>query len=41
MKELFKFTLLTRDVSGYVVDRQSERKENAEELSRRINQPAI
>lgn len=41
MEELFKFTLLTRDVSGYLVDRYSERKENAEALSRRVNQRAI
>lgn len=30
MEELFKFTLLTRDVSPYLVDRYSERKESAE-----------
>lgn len=41
MEELFKFTLLTRDVSGYLVDRYSERKESAEELSKRVNQRAI
>jgi arsenic resistance protein ArsH len=41
MEELFKFTLLTRDVSEYLVDRYSERKESAEELSRRVNQRAI
>ena len=38
MEELFKFTLLTRDVAPYLVDRYSERKESAEELSRRVNQ---
>lgn len=38
MEELFKFTLLTRDVGPYLVDRYSERKESAEELSRRVNQ---
>jgi len=37
MEELFKFTLLTRDVAAYLVDRYSERKESAEELSRRVN----
>ncbi|HSX93284.1 MAG TPA: arsenical resistance protein ArsH [Hydrogenophaga sp.] len=37
MEELFKFTLLTRDVSPYLVDRYSERKESAEALSRRMN----
>lgn len=41
MEELFKFTLLTRDVAPYLVDRYSERKENAEELSKRVNQRAI
>ena len=41
MEELFKFTLLTRDISHYLVDRYSERKEGAEELSRRVNQRAI
>ncbi|MCD6077310.1 MAG: NADPH-dependent reductase [Ramlibacter sp.] len=41
MEELFKFTLLTRDVSAYLVDRYSERKESAEELSRRMEQRAI
>ena len=40
-EELFKFTLLTRDVSGYLVDRYSERKETASELSKRVNQAAI
>lgn len=41
MEELFKFTVLTRDVSPYLVDRYSERKESAEELSRRVNQRSI
>ncbi|MFG6414586.1 arsenical resistance protein ArsH [Roseateles sp. DC23W] len=41
MEELFKFTLLTRDVGPYLVDRYSERKESAEALSRRVNQRAI
>ena len=41
MEELFKFTLLTRDASSYLVDRYSERKESATELSRRVNQAAI
>jgi arsenic resistance protein ArsH len=41
MEELFKFTLLTRDVSSYLVDRYSERKESAAELSKRVNQSAI
>ena len=38
MEELLKFTLLTRDVSPYLVDRYSERKESAEELVQRVNQ---
>lgn len=36
MEELFKFTLLTRDVAPYLVDRYSERKESAEALERRV-----
>jgi arsenic resistance protein ArsH len=41
MEELVKFTLLTRDVSGYLVDRYSERKESAEERSKRVNQQVL
>ncbi len=41
MEELVKFTWLTRDVSPYLVDRYSERKESADELSRRVNQKGI
>jgi arsenic resistance protein ArsH len=41
MEELFKFTLLTRDVGSLLVDRYSERKETVEELSRRVNQRSI
>ena len=41
MEELVKFTLLTRDVSGYLVDRYSERKENADDLSQRVNQRSL
>ncbi len=41
MEELMKFTLLTRDVAPYLVDRYSERKESAVELMRRVNQTAI
>jgi arsenic resistance protein ArsH len=37
MEELVKFTLLTRDVAPYLVDRYSERRESAEELSKRVN----
>lgn len=41
MEELVKFTLLTRDVAPYLVDRYSERRESAEALSRRVNQRAL
>ncbi len=41
MEELVKFTLLTRDIGPYLVDRYSERKESAAELSRRVNQANI
>jgi arsenic resistance protein ArsH len=41
MEELVKFTLLTRDVSDYLVDRYSERAESAAALSQRVNQPAL
>ena len=41
MEELVKFTLLTRDCAGYLVDRYSERRESAEALSNRVNQRAI
>ena len=41
MEELVKFTLLTRDCADYLVDRYSERKESAEELSKRVNQRSI
>lgn len=41
MEELVKFTLLIRDIAPYLVDRYSERKESAEELSKRVNQKAI
>ena len=41
MEELVKFTLLTRDVAPYLVDRYSERRENAEQLSKRVNQHSL
>ena len=41
MEELFKFTLLTRDVSPFLTDRYSERRESALELSKRMNQKSI
>ena len=41
MEELFKFTLLTRGRSDYLVERYSERKETGEALIKRVNQTAI
>lgn len=41
MEELFKSTLLTRDLGPYLVDRYSKRKESAEKLANRVNQRAI
>jgi arsenic resistance protein ArsH len=41
MEELVKFTLLTRDIGPYLVDRYSERKESAAELMKRVNQSSI
>jgi arsenic resistance protein ArsH len=41
MEELEKFTLLTRDVAGYLVDRYSERRESAAKLEERVNLKSI
>lgn len=41
MEELVKFTFLIRDRSDYLVDRYSERRESAAELSKRVNQRSI
>lgn len=40
-EELVKFTWLTRGRSSYLTDRYSERVENAEAVSRRVNQGSI
>ena len=37
VEELVKFTLLTRDISPYLVDRYSERKESLETASNRVS----
>ena len=41
LEELVKFTWLTRDVSPYLVDRYSERKETAAALMARVNQASL
>ncbi len=40
MEELVKFTMLTRDIGPYLVDRYSERKETGEALMARVNSTA-
>jgi len=40
MEELVKFTLVTRDIAPYLVDRYSERKETGEALIARVNRTA-
>ena len=41
MEELYKFTLLTRDVAPYLVDRYSERKEAAQARAARVQQSSM
>jgi arsenic resistance protein ArsH len=41
MEELMKFTLLTRDIAPYLVDRYSERRENAAALAARTQQARL
>jgi len=41
MEELVKFTLLTRQVSPWLTNRYSERREDAEALSKRVNQRSL
>ena len=40
-EELTKLTLLLRGRAGYLVDRYSERKESAAQVSARVNQRSI
>lgn len=40
-EELIKFTWLTRDASGYLTERYSERKEDAEKLEKRMKLDTI
>jgi arsenic resistance protein ArsH len=41
MEELVKFTLLTREVAPYLVNRYSERREAAEKLAARTRQALL
>ena len=41
MEELMKFTLMTRDNLEFLTNRYSERKENPEALSLRVNQKSL
>lgn len=41
MEELMKFTLLTREVAPYLVNRYSERREAAEKLAARVGQARL
>lgn len=41
MEELYKFRLLTRGKSSYLIDCYSDLVESAEELSKRVNQKSI
>lgn len=38
MEELVRFTLLTKDIKNHLVHRYSERVEDHETLSKRVNQ---
>ncbi|CAM3686007.1 hypothetical protein GCM10027565_26090 [Bordetella tumulicola] len=41
VEELMKFTLLTRNIEPYLLDRYSERNGTPNELSKRLNQQSI
>ena len=41
VEEMVTFTLLTRDVASYLVDRSSERRESAVEPTGRVNRKPL
>lgn len=41
MEELYKFTIMTRDIRDYLVDRYSERREHEAKMARAADDPAV